>query len=59
MTGTEVNSEFCFLDMLNVSFSEAEGNIEGRWDTKLAVSQGNYSLSVLLYLPRQTQRNKK
>ena len=40
MTGPKGNSEFCFPETLNVPQSEAEGNINGLRETKLAVSQG-------------------
>ena len=40
MTGPMGNSEFCFPETLNVPQGEAEGNIEGRDETKLAVSYG-------------------
>ena len=40
MTGTKGNSEFCFPETLNVPWGEAEGNIEGRVETKLTVSRG-------------------
>ena len=40
MTGPKGNSEFCFPKALNVPRGEAEGNIEGRGETKLTVSRG-------------------
>ena len=40
MTGPKGNSEFCFPVTFNVPQDEAEGNIEGRGETKLTVSRG-------------------
>ena len=40
MTGPMENSEFCFPMTFNVPQGEAEGNIEGRGETKLTVSRG-------------------
>ena len=41
LTGPKGNSEFCFPETLNiVPRGEAEGNIEGRGETKLTVSRG-------------------
>ena len=39
MTGPKGNSEFCFPEILDVPQGEANGNIEGRGETKLAVSR--------------------
>ena len=40
MTGPKGNSKFSFPETLNVPRGEAEGNIEGRGETKLTVSRG-------------------
>ena len=45
MTGPKGNSEFCFLETFNVPQGEAEGNIEGRGETKLTVSRGASQLT--------------
>ena len=41
MSAPEENSEFCFLESLNVSRDEVEGNIESRGKTKLTISRGS------------------
>ena len=41
MCAPEGNSEFCFLESLNVSRDEVEGNIEARGKTKLTISRGS------------------
>ena len=38
MTGPKGNSEICFPEILDVPQGEANGNIVGRGETKLAVS---------------------
>ena len=40
MTCLKGNSEFCFPETPKVSREKAEGNIEGRGETKLTVSRG-------------------
>ena len=39
MTGPEGKREFCFPETIDVPRGGAEGNIEGRGETKLAVSR--------------------
>ena len=41
MSAPEGNSEFCFLESLNVSRDEVQGNIESRGKAKPAISRGS------------------
>ena len=59
MTGPKGNSEFCFPKTLNVSWSEAEGNLEVEGKQNSLFPVGSVMKCFVIHVPPNTKLEKK